>query len=60
MYETTAPSTVAVSVNAIGPERHVIAEGNRLVMWLGKWNVCLMTTLTLILTPRHSRRLPIP
>ena len=30
--ETTAPSTVAAIVNAIGPERHVIAEGYRLVM----------------------------
>jgi len=30
--ETTAPSTVAASGNAIGPERHVIAERYRLVM----------------------------
>jgi len=30
--ETTAPSTVGASGNAIGPERHVIAEGYRLVM----------------------------
>src|SRR6218665_2992002 len=30
--ETTAPSTVAASGNAIGPEHHVIAEGYRLVM----------------------------
>ena len=58
--ETTAPSTVAASWNAIGPERHVIAEGYRLVMWLGSWNFCLMTTLTLILTLRPSRCLPWP
>jgi len=32
MDETTAPSTVAASGHAIGPERHVIAEGYRLVM----------------------------
>jgi len=48
--DTTAPSTVTASGNAIGPERHAIAEGYRLVMWLGRWNCCLMTTLTLILT----------
>jgi len=58
MDETTAPSTVAASGNATGPERHVIAEGYRLVVRLGRWNVCLMTTITLILTPRPSRRLP--
>ena len=29
--ETTAPSTVAASGNAIGPERHVMAEGYRLM-----------------------------
>ena len=45
--ETTAPSTVAASGTGIGPERHVIAEGYRLVMWLGRWTFCLMTTLTL-------------
>jgi len=59
MDETTAPSTVAACGNAIGPERHVIAERYRLVMWLGRWNFCLMTTLTLILTLRPSRRLPL-
>jgi len=32
MDETTAPSTVAAGGNAIGPERHVIAERYRLVM----------------------------
>jgi len=32
MDETIAPSTVAASGNAIGPECHVIAEGYRLVM----------------------------
>jgi len=51
--------TVA-SGNAIGPERHVIAEGYRLVISLGRWNFCLMTTLTLILTLRSSQRLPLP
>jgi len=43
MDETTAPSTVAAGGNAIGPERHVIAERYRLVMGLGRWNFCLMT-----------------
>jgi len=56
--ETTATSTVAASGNANGPERHVIAEVYRLVMWLGRWNFYLMTTLTLMLTLRPSRRLP--
>jgi len=60
MDETTAPSTVTASGNAIGPEHHVIAEGYRRVMWLGRWNFCLMITLTLILTLRPSRRLPWP
>ena len=32
LHETTEPSTIATSGNAIGPERHVIAEGYRLVM----------------------------
>jgi len=32
---TTALSTVAASWNAIGPERHVIAEGYKLVMVSG-------------------------
>jgi len=32
MDETTAPSTAAACGIAIGPERHVIAEGYRLVM----------------------------
>ena len=44
MDETTAPSTVAAGRNAIGPERHVIAEGYRLVTWLGRLNFCLMTS----------------
>ena len=48
------------SGNAIGPERHVIAEGYRLGVWLRRWNFCLTTTLTLILTLRPSRRLPWP
>jgi len=60
MDETTAPSTVAAGGNAIGPERRVIAERYRSVMWLGRWNFCLMTTLILILTLRPSRRLPWP
>jgi len=36
---------------AIGPERHVIAEG----YMTRKWNFCLKPTLTLILTLRPSR-----
>jgi len=32
MGATMAPSTVAASWNAIGPERHEIAEGYKLVM----------------------------
>jgi len=58
--ETTAPSTVAASGNDIGPERHVISEDYRFVMCLGRWNFCVMTTQTLILTLRPSRRLPWP
>ena len=55
---STAPSTVAASWNDNGPERHVTAKAYKLVMWLGRWNFCLKTSLTLILTLRPSWRLP--
>src|SRR6218665_1290574 len=47
-----SPTFGLCSSYAIGPERHVIAEG----YMTRKLNFCLKTTLTLILTLRPSRR----
>src|SRR6218665_3550223 len=63
--ETTAPSTVAASGNAIGPERHVIAEGyvgyvTRGVEFLSNdytnpnTNPKTLTTLALTLADHHE------
>src|SRR6218665_385586 len=67
MDETTAPSTVAASVNAIGPERHVICCGRlqigdvtREVEFLcndytnRNTNPNFLTTLALTLTDHHD------
>src|SRR6218665_2253686 len=58
MDETTAPSTVAESGNAIGPERHVILTGDvtREVQFLSNdyTNPTILSTLALTLADHHD------
>src|SRR6218665_758693 len=56
MAVSRSPTFGLRSSYAIGPERHVIAEGYMTL----KLNCCLKPTLTLILTLRPSRRVFCP